>query len=145
MLQERNHGSGHRHDLRRGNVHVLNVSRTGQNEFTLLVAGHEFLREAVVFIQISVRLGDDVLAFLNSGEVVNRAGRDTVNHAAIRRLKEAVVVQAGVNSERVDQTDVRTFRGRHGRSASDARLALRSRRAHGSDRPGQGPKYGAYA
>ena len=60
--------------------------------------------------QRRVRLRDDVLAFLDRRQVVD-LGRDLAVHdAAIRRLEEAVLVRARVHGQRVDQTDVRTFR-----------------------------------
>ena len=55
-------------------------------------------------------LGDDVLLFLVSGEVHDLVGDPAVDHLAVRRLDEAVVVDPGVAREVADEADVRTFR-----------------------------------
>src|SRR5690606_1312168 len=57
-----------------------------------------------------VRLGDDVVLFLEGGEVFDRIRRARLVDLAVRRLDEAVVIDAGEGRERRDQTDVRTFR-----------------------------------
>ena len=63
-----------------------------------------------VFIQVGVRLSDNVVAFFDSRQVVNFVGNHTVGHFTIRRLKEAIFVGLRVYGQGVDQTDVRTFR-----------------------------------
>lgn len=61
--------------------------------------------------RVGVRTGDNVVAFFDSRQVVNFVSYNTVGHFTIRSLKEAVFVSLCVHGQRVDQTDVRTFRG----------------------------------
>ena len=63
-----------------------------------------------VFIQVGVRLSNNVVAFFDSRQVVNFIGNHTVGHFTIRGLKETVFVSLCVHGQGVDQTDVRTFR-----------------------------------
>ena len=110
MFQERNQGGGAGNDLRRSDVHVLDAFGRGENRFAVFTGGHEFLRQTAVFIHVGVGLRDDVAAFLNGGKVTDFLRGDAVDHLAVRRFEEAVLVETGVQGERVDQTDVRTFR-----------------------------------
>ena len=110
MFQERNQSGGAGDDLRRGHVHVLDAVRAGENRFAVVTGGNEFLRQTAVLVHLGVGLSDDVAAFLNGGQVGDFLRRDAVDHLAVRRFKEAVFVEAGVRGERVDKTDVRTFR-----------------------------------
>ena len=110
MFQERNQSGGAGDDLRRGHVHVLDAVRAGENRFAVVTGGNEFLRQTAVLVHLGVGLSDDVAAFLNGGQVGDFLRRDAVDHLAVRRFKEAVFVEAGAKGERVDKTDVRTFR-----------------------------------
>ena len=110
MFKERNQRGSAGNDLRRRNVHVLNAFRRGENRFAVVAGGNELLREAAVIIHLGVGLSDDVLAFLNSGKVVNFLRRNAVDNLAVRRFKEAVLIEARIKGERVNKADVRTFR-----------------------------------
>ena len=110
VFQERNQGGGAGNDLRRSDVHVLDAFGRGENRFAVFTGGHEFLRQTAVFIHVGVGLSDDVAAFLDRGEVTDFLRGNAVDHLAVRRFEEAVFVEAGIEGERVDQTDVRTFR-----------------------------------
>ena len=57
-----------------------------------------------------VRLRDDVALFLVGGQVVDLVGDLALDDLAVRRLDEAVRVDARERRERADQADVRTFR-----------------------------------
>src|SRR5882672_7841701 len=110
VLEERNQRRGHRHDLLRRHVHVLDLIRGQQRELVLVPARHEIFGELALRRQDRVGLRDHVLAFLDGRQVID-VGRDPAVHdAAIRRLEEAVRVGARVHRQRVDQADVRTFR-----------------------------------
>jgi hypothetical protein len=62
------------------------------------------------FSPSGIGLGDDVLAFFDRRQVLDLVGHLAVDHLAVRRLEEAVLVGAGIQRQRVDQADVRTFR-----------------------------------
>ena len=110
VFQERNQGSGGRNDLQRRDVHVLDTFRANHHGFTVFTGAHQFLSQATFVIQLGVSLADDVLTFFNSGEVINLIGHLAVNHLTIRRFQEAVFIQASIQSQRVNQTNVRAFR-----------------------------------
>src|SRR5690606_33393444 len=110
VLQERNQRGSYRYDLRRGNVHVVDVFRRSHQRFTSLAAGNEVVDEAAFLIQLRVRLSDDVVAFLDSREIVDLVADFAVNDHVVRRFQETVLVQTSVQRHGVDQTDVRAFR-----------------------------------
>ena len=85
-------------------------SAADQDRFALLARGHQVAGEAAFVVQRRVGLGDDVLAFLDGRQVVDLHRDLAVAHPAVRRLDEAVFVQARVQGQRVDQADVRAFR-----------------------------------
>jgi hypothetical protein len=110
MLQEGDQRSRHGHNLGRRDVHVLDAVRRGQGEFVTAAAGHQVAGETALGVQLRVRLGDHVLAFLDSRQVFDLVGDLVVHHLAVGGLDEAVLVGAGVQGQGVDQADVRTFR-----------------------------------
>src|SRR5690606_6296984 len=99
VLQERNQRGSYRYDLRRGNVHVVDVFRRSHQRFTSLAAGNEVVDEAAFLIQLRVRLSDDVVAFLDSREIVDLVADFAVNDLVVRRFQETVLVQTSVRSE----------------------------------------------
>ena len=110
VLEERDQRGGHRHDLRRRDVHELDLVRGRQHELVAVAAGHQLVVEPALLVELRVRLRDHVLAFLDRRQVVDLVGHLAVHHLAIRRLEEAVLVGARVQRQRVDQADVRAFR-----------------------------------
>jgi len=109
VLQERNQRGSNRHDLRRRHVHVLHAVGTTQNGFTLFASRHQLTRQTAVLVEHGIGLRDHVLAFFDGREVIDVVGDLAIHHAAIRRLNETVFVQAGIQGQRVDQTNVGTF------------------------------------
>ena len=110
VLQERHQRSGHRHDLRRRHVHVLDALGADQDGFAFFTGRHQIAGQPAVLVQRRIGLGDDVLAFFDGRQVVDVHRHLAVDHAAVRRFDETVFVQAGIQGQRVDQADVRTFR-----------------------------------
>ncbi len=110
VLEERNQRCRHRDDLRGRHVHVLHFFRRFQLELVLEAARHQRVGELEALVERGVRLGDDVIAFLDRRKVVDLVGRLAVLHLAVGRLKEAVPVGARIERERIDQADVRAFR-----------------------------------
>ncbi len=97
-------------------------------------------------VERRVGLRDDVLAFLDGGQVVDLVRDLAVAHAAVRRLEEAVLVELGVQGQRVDEADVRAFRrldrahaavvgGVHVAHLEAGTLARQAARAQGRDAP----------
>jgi hypothetical protein len=71
---------------------------------------HPVLDEGAVVGQLGVGLGDDVLLLLVGGQVHDLVGHPTVDDLAVRRLDEAIGVDAPVGGQVADQADVRAFR-----------------------------------
>src|SRR5690606_22650287 len=67
--------------------------------------------KVALVVDFGIRLRDDFALFLVGGEIVDLFGGAAVLHETIRRFDEAEFVDARVSGERVDETDVRTFRG----------------------------------
>ena len=111
VLQEGHERSRHRDDLRRGHVHVLHALGRDQHRFTLLTRAHQLIHQLAGVVQRGVGLGNDVLAFLDGGQVIDLVGHLAVHHAPVRGLEEAVLVELREQRQRVDQADVRAFRG----------------------------------
>ena len=88
---------------------------------------HQLFGERALRIEFGVGLRDDELAFLDRRQVVNLVGDLAVLDLAVRRLQEAVVVGARVHGQRVDQADVRAFRGL---DRADATIVRRVHVAH---------------
>ena len=61
-------------------------------------------------VELGIGLGDRVAALLHRREIDHLVGHLAVDHLAVRALDEAVLVDAGIGRERVDEADVRTFR-----------------------------------
>ena len=110
MLQERDQGRTDGYHLLGGYVHVVNLVAAEQAGFAFATAGNQIFYEVAVFVQVGVRLSNNVVAFFDSRQVVNFIGNHTVGHFTIRGLKETVFVSLCVHGKGVDQTDVRTFR-----------------------------------
>ena len=110
VLEERDERGGHRHDLLRRHVHVVDALARHQRELVLEAAGHELVGELAVRSQHRVRLRDRELALLDRRQVIDPVGDAAVLDAPVGRLEEAVLVGARVNRQRVDEADVRPFR-----------------------------------
>ncbi|CAM5196674.1 hypothetical protein CDEN61S_01685 [Castellaniella denitrificans] len=109
VFQEGDQRGGDRHDLRRRDVHVVHVGRGGQHGFAGLAAGDQVVGETAFLVQHRIGLGDDVLAFLDGRQVFDLVGDPPVDDLAVGRFQEAVLVQARVQGQGVDQADVRAF------------------------------------
>ena len=99
VFQERNQGRCAGHNLSRRHVHVLDAFGRSQDCFPIVTSRNEFLRETTVVIHFCIGLSNDVLAFFNSRQIMDFFGRHTINNLAIRRLKEAVLIQTRIQGE----------------------------------------------
>ena len=132
VLEERDERRGDRDDLLRADVHQLHFVRRHRRDVGggaeealgfqhlaqvfqaggLRAATHEHavVLERAVGVDRRVGLGDDVVLFLVGGHVADLVGDLAVLDHAVRRLDEAVRVDAGERAERTDEADVRAFR-----------------------------------
>ena len=79
MLQERNHGGGHAHDLLRRGVDELDVRHRRLVDLRAVAHRHAVGRELAVGLQRRVRLGDGELLFGVSGHVFDLIGDPRAN------------------------------------------------------------------
>ncbi len=77
--------------------------------------------KAPLLVHRGVRLGDDVLLLLERGVEGDLVGDAALLDLPVRRLDEAVLVDAGVGRERRDEADVRAFRRLDGADAAVVR------------------------
>ena len=111
VLQEWDQRRTDRNDLLGRNVHVIHLIFAEQAGFAFATARYQFFFEAAVFVQVGVRLGNNVVTFFDSRQVMNLVGHHAVFHATVRGFQETILVGLCVHRQGVDQTDVRTFRG----------------------------------
>ena len=161
VLDEGDERGRDRHDLLRRHVHQVDLG--GRHEVDLAgraVGGggrpdphagalgatadqHALLGEAAVVVEGGVGLGDDVLLLLVGGQVHDLVGHPAVDHLAVRRLDEPVLVDPGVGGEVRRSGRCSGPRGSRsgtsGRSGRCARLGPRSRPAHGTGRRARAP------
>ncbi len=109
VFQEGDQGGGDRNDLFRRHVHHVDRFLGQQLGVAVDAARHQLLDDLAV-LQVDVGLGDDVLRFFHRRDVDHLVRRLAVDHATVRAFDEAVLVDAGVGGQRVDQADVRAFR-----------------------------------
>ena len=121
MLEERDERGGHGNDLLRADIHVLNGVATLKRELVHVTATDQIVGEGANAIELGIGLRDDVLAFLDGREIVDLVGDAATLHTTVRRLEEAIAVRAGVDGQRVDQTDVWSFRRFDGANATVVR------------------------
>lgn len=75
------------------------------------MVSYQVFYEVVFFIQVGVCLGDNVVVFFDSRQVVNFVSYNIVGYFMIWSFKEVVFVSLCVYGQRVDQIDVWIFRG----------------------------------
>ena len=138
VLEERDERGGHRHHLARGHVHVVHLrgrhlvglAEHAGGVFRAAEHARGLVEDAVVVeraeqarlgVEQVVGLRDDVVLLLVGREVVHLVGDLAIHHATVRRLDEAVGVDAGVGGKRADEADVRAFRRLDGAHAAVVR------------------------
>ena len=144
VLEERNQRRRNRHDLRRRNVHVVDLVGRRQHELIAAAAADQLIGQLAVLVDLRIRLRDHELTFLDRREEIDLVGDLAVVHAPVGRFEKAVFVRARIERERIDEPDVRTFRrldrthaavmGRmhvaHFKARALAREAARTQRRH---------------
>ncbi len=111
VLEERDEARGHRDDLLRRHVHVVDLARVDVRDLAAARSHqHLLVEEPAPVVDSGVGLGDDVAVLVVGGEVLDLLGGDAVAHLPVRRLDEAEPVDAGVRRQVADEADVRAFR-----------------------------------
>ena len=110
VLEERDQRRRDRHQLLGRHVHRVDALARDQHDVAGVTAQHQVFGQHAVLVDRRVGLGDVELLLLHRGEIGDLAGHLAVAHAAVRRLDEAVFIDARESRERVDEADVRTFR-----------------------------------
>ena len=110
VLEERDQAGGDGDELLGRDIHE--VDRLGVDfEEVAAVAHSDLADEVALLVELGVGLGDDLALLLVGGEVLDLVRHAAVLADAVRRLDEAELVDAGIEREGVDETDVRTFGG----------------------------------
>ena len=110
ILEERNERGGDRDELLGADVHQRDLVARSDQELAVAAGRDDLLGEGAVLVELGIGLGDRVLRLFHRREVDDLVGHLAVDDLAVRRLDEAVLVDAAEAGERVDEADVRAFR-----------------------------------
>ena len=110
VLEERDQRRGDRDDLLGRDVDEVDRLGPAEDVLAALAALHQVGGEAAAGVDLGVGLGHRVAALLHRREVDDLVGDAAAHDLAVRALDEAVLVDARVGRQRVDQADVRAFR-----------------------------------
>ncbi len=110
MLKERNERGRHRDDLARRNIHILDFFRRYALIFTTIAAWNKIRRERSVRFHTFRDLSDFVIVLVHGRKIFPFVSCLSVFHNAVRLFQESVFIDARIDCERNDKTDVRTFR-----------------------------------
>ena len=113
MFQERNQRSGNRSNLLRRNVHQLNLIRSYNRIIGITTSFYFLTDESTVIVQRSITLSNDLVFFFFCRQVFDTFRRQinySILYLTIRSYDKAQIVDLCIDTQRRDQTDVRTFR-----------------------------------
>src|SRR5262249_50108702 len=122
----------HGDDLLRRHIHIVDVIARHERELALRAARNQLVYQLTRGTGARVGLRDRKLAFLDRRQIVDAIAHAPALYPPVRRLEKAVLIGTGVHRERVDQTDVRTFRRL---DRADAPVVRRVHVAHLESRP----------
>src|SRR5699024_6430441 len=124
VLQEGDHGGGHRDHHPGRNVHEIHLFGVDLQDVVPAAGGHAGPDEVEVLVQGLVGLGHHVFIFHVGGHIDHLVGDHLVDDAAlfvvglvdlaVGCLDEAVLVDPGIGCQVGDQADVGAFRGLDG-------------------------------
>ena len=118
--QEGDHGSSDGDHHPWADVHEVHFILLHADDLVAVAAGNAFVDKAAVLVRRLRGLGHDILVLYVGGHIdhlVRHPARGVV-HLAEGRLDKAVLVDAGIGGEVVDQADVGTFGGLDGTHAA---------------------------
>ena len=110
VFKERNKRRRNRHDLLRRDVHQFDVFRTGYFVFAATPNRDEFIGKLALAVDRGIRLRDAVATFFHRRHIEDLFGYLTLFDLAVRRLDEAILIDARERRQAVDQSDIRAFR-----------------------------------
>ena len=110
VLKERNERGCDRYQLLRRDVHKVDLFGAGHIVVTGFTGVDQFVGKAEITVKRFVRLCDDITAFFDRRQIDHLGGHLAVDNLAVRAFDEAVLVDTCKGRQRVDQTNVRTFR-----------------------------------
>ena len=99
VFQERNERCGDRDELLGADVHQRDGVARGHQEVAGAAARDDFLAEAAVLGELGVGLRDRVLGLFHRRQIDDLVGHLVVDDLAVRRLDEAVLVDAAEAGE----------------------------------------------
>jgi len=111
MLEEGDQGGSRGDDLRRRDIHIVDLERILDRELAAHARLDPLVDKAPFLVQHFARLGDGQLLLVIGGHEIDLFSRGAVDNLAVGRFDKAELVDAGVGGQRGDQTDVRPFRG----------------------------------
>src|SRR5436190_6265350 len=112
VLEERDERRRDRDDLRRRDVHQVDVLRRRHHGLALRGAAQDRVGgELAVLVELRARLRDHVARLLDGVEVDDLVADLAVRDLPVRRLDEAELRDGGIRGEVADQADVRALRG----------------------------------
>ena len=111
VLKERNERRRHRNQLLRRHVHEVHLVRRNELDVAGMAHDNEIVGETALRVDRGVGLSDRVAALFHRRQIDHLVGDATVLDLAVGRFDEAVFVDPRIGRERVDQADIRPFRG----------------------------------
>ena len=116
VLEEGDHGGGHRHHHLGGDVHIVHPVLIHGDGLVAVAAGDPFVDQTALLVHRLGGLGDDILVLHIGGHIGDLVGEPAglLVHLPVGGLDEAVLVDPGVGGQIGDQADVGTFGGLDG-------------------------------
>ena len=131
VLQEGNQRGSDREDLTGRNIHPIEVGRIFLDIILAVTALYLLINEMAGLIKRFVRLSDlivflfigrNILDLIGHNGILAAVFADRMLNDAVRSFDKTIAVDTGVSCQRVDQTDVGTFRSLNGAHTSVMRM-----------------------
>ena len=110
VFKERNERCGNRNQLLWRHVHIVDLFDRNDDDIACVTNDHEIVGQLAILVDRHVGLRHIVLRLFHRRHIDDFFRELAVLELAIRRLDEAVFIDASKSGERVDQTDIRAFR-----------------------------------
>jgi len=100
VLEEWNQSRRYRYYLLGRDIHELYFRWRSHCVVALMAAGYGLVEKFTAFVDMSRSLCDIIFVFVDSGKVLNFVGYNAISYAAIRCLKESVLVDRRIGCKR---------------------------------------------